>query len=760
MIRSCSPNRRLAPALTGLLAATLLAPVAWSAPPPPRTSAGSPEAERAYVDALMARMTLAEKLGQLNQPPGVGNNTGPAAMAGSEDQVREGQIGSWLGTQGAALTCRLQKIAVEESRLGIPLLFAYDVIHGMRTIFPVPLGEASSFDPDGAREAARIAAVEATAHGVHWTYAPMVDVARDPRWGRIVEGAGEDPYLNAVFAAAKVRGFQGEDLAAPDTMLATAKHFVAYGAAQGGRDYDVADISERTLHEVYLPPFKAAVDAGAQSIMASFNEVGGIPMHAHGPLIQDLLRGQWGWDGLLVSDYTGVMELMPHGIAADREAAGAAGLRAGVDVDMVSAIYLQDLPAAVEAGRVQLAEVDASVRRVLNAKFRLGLFEDPYRYCKDAGRQQAMTLIPAHRAAARRAAQKSMVLLENEGEVLPLSKSLGTLAVIGPLADEPWGMLGNWVGIGRPEDGVTPLAALREALGDGTRLVVAKGSDIEGDDTSGFDEAVRAARQADAVLMFLGEHPEMSAEANNRTSLDLPGVQEQLALAVAATGKPVVAVLLNGRPLSIGALQGKVPAILEAWFPGVEGGNAIVDLLFGDEAPSGKLPVTVPRNVGQVPIYHAHRNTGRPPAKDNKFTSKYIDVDWTPLYPFGHGLSYTTFEYGQPQVGRAQVSAADPRQQVRVRVTNTGKRAGTEVVQLYLRDDVASVTRPVRELRGFQRVELQPGESREVAFELGSEDMALYDARMRRVVEPGGFTVFVGGSSEATRSARFEVVDR
>src|SRR5690606_14589517 len=588
---------RLLPFLSIALAALLAAPAA-AAPAPGHTSAGDAAAERAFVDALMAKMTLAEKLGQLNQPPGVGNNTGPAAMAGSEDQVRQGQIGSWLGTHGAALTCRLQRIAVEESRLGIPLLFAYDVIHGMRTVFPVPLGEASSFDPEEVGNAARVAAVEATAHGVHWTYAPMVDIARDPRWGRVVEGADEDPYLGSVLAAARVRGFQGDDLAAPDTMLATAKHFVGYGAAEGGRDYDVADISERTLHEVYLPPFKAAVDAGAQSIMASFNEVAGVPMHAHRPLIQDLLRGQWGWDGLLVSDYTGVMELMPHGVAGSREEAGRLGLHAGVDVDMVSAIYLEDLPAAVEAGRVPLAEVDASVRRVLNAKFRLGLFDDPYRYCNDSARQQALTLTPEHRGSARRMAQKSMVLLENEGGVLPLSKSLGSLAVVGPLADEPWAMLGNWVGIGRPGDAVTPLAALREALGGQTRLIVAKGAAIDGDDSSGFDAAVRAARQADAVVMFLGEHPEMSAEANNRSSLDLPRVQEQLALAVAATGKPVVVVPLNGRPLSTGALQGRVPAILEAWFPGVEGGNAIVDVLFGAVNPSGKLPVTVPRNVG------------------------------------------------------------------------------------------------------------------------------------------------------------------
>jgi len=743
--------------LAGCLLAGLVTPAVWADPPRPATSAGDAAAEAAFVDALLAKMTLAEKLGQLNQPPGVNNNTGPSAMAGSEDQVRRGEIGSWLGTQGAGLTCRLQRIAVEESRLGIPLLFAYDVIHGMRTIFPVPLGESSSFDPEAAQESARIAAVEATAHGVHWTYAPMVDVARDPRWGRIVEGAGEDPYLGSVLAAARVRGFQGGDLAAPDTLLATAKHFVAYGAAQGGRDYDIADIPERTLHEVYLPPFKAAVGAGAQSVMASFNEIAGVPMHAHKGLINGLLRDDWRWDGVLVSDYTGVMELMQHGIAATREDAGRAALRAGVDVDMVSNIYLKDLPAAVTAGRVPMAEVDASVRRVLNAKYRLGLFDDPYRYCRDPGRQAAMTLAPEHREAARRIARKSMVLLENEGGVLPLSKSIGTLAVIGPLLDEPWGMLGNWVGIGRPEDAVTPLKALRAAFDGRMRLLVAEGADIDSQDTSRIDAAVRAAREADAVVMFLGEHPEMSAEANNRTSLDLPGVQGRLALAVAATGKPVVAVLLNGRPLSIGALQGKVPAILEAWFPGVEGGNAIVDLLFGDASPSGKLPVTFPRNVGQVPIYHAHRNTGRPPREGEKYTSKYIDVPWTPLYPFGHGLSYTTFRYDAPKVARPKLALGDLRQQVSVRVTNTGSRAGAEVVQLYLRDDVASVTRPVRELRGFRRVELQPGEARIVTFELGRDDLSMLDERMQRVVEPGTFTVFTGGSSAADQQVKFEV---
>ncbi|MGR4877565.1 beta-glucosidase BglX [Pseudoxanthomonas sp. LARHCG66] len=703
-------------------------------------------------------MTVEEKLGQLNQPPGVGNNTGPAAMAGSEDQIRRGEIGSYLGTQGAVLTCRLQRIAVEQSRLGIPLLFGYDVIHGHRTVFPVPLGESASFDPAEVQHAARVAAIEASAHGIHWTYAPMVDISRDPRWGRVVEGAGEDPYLGSVLAAARVRGFQGEDLRAPDAVLATAKHFVAYGAAEAGRDYNVADISERTLHELYLPPFKAAVDAGAQSIMAAFNEIAGVPMHAHQPLIEDLLRKQWGWDGLLVSDYTGVMELMPHGVAADREQAGILGLRAGVDVDMVSQIYVKDLPAAVKAGRIPMAQLDASVRRVLNAKYRLGLFDDPYRSCTDDGaRERALTLTPQHRADARRMAQKSLVLLENDNQVLPLSKAVRTLAVIGPLADHRRAMLGNWAVAGREEDAVTPLEGLKAALGDRTRLVVAKGADIDSQDTRGIADAVAAAKQADAVVMFLGEHPDMSAEANNRTSLDLPGVQEQLALAVAATGKPVVVVLLNGRPLSIGGLKGKVPAILEAWFPGIEGGHAIADVLFGDVNPSAKLPITFPHNVGQVPIYYAHKNTGRPPRTEEKYTSKYLDVPWTPLYAFGHGLSYTTFRYDVPVVSSATLKPDALEQQVSVRVTNAGKRAGDEVVQLYVRDDVASITRPVKQLRGFQRVALQPGESKTVTFTLGFDDLAMYDARMQQVVEPGTFTVFVGGSSDRTQQATFTV---
>ncbi|MBD9376672.1 glycoside hydrolase family 3 N-terminal domain-containing protein [Pseudoxanthomonas sp. PXM04] len=736
--------------LAAAIATALIAPAVGARTPQ------APAGEAAFVEALLAKMTVEEKLGQLNQPPGLGNDTGPQAMAGGEDQIRNGEIGTFLGTQGAELTCRLQRIAVEESRLGIPLMFGYDVIHGYRTIFPVPLGESASFDPVEVENAARVAAWEAAGYGIHWTYAPMVDVARDPRWGRIVEGAGEDPYLGSVLAAARVRGFQGKQLGNGDTLLATAKHFVAYGAAEGGRDYNIADISERTLREVYLPPFKAAVDAGAESVMASFNEVGGVPMHANGDLINDVLRKEWGWDGLLVSDYTGVEELIKHGVAGNRTDAGVLGLRAGVDIDMVSRIYVKDLPAAVKAGKLPIATVDESVRRVLRAKYRMGLFEDPYRYC-DAEREKARTLTADSRKAAREMARKSMVLLDNTGGVLPLDKQkVKTLAVIGPLADLRRAMLGNWAGAGRDEDAITPLAGIRAAVGSGTQVVYVEGTTLEGGETTGIAEAVKAAQQADAVLLFLGEHPDMSAEARNRTSLDLPGAQQALADAVAKVGKPTAAVLLNGRPLSIGPLRERVPAILEAWFPGVEGGNAIADVVFGDFNPAGKLPVTFPRTVGQVPIYYAHKNTGRPPSETERYTSKYIDVPWTPLYAFGHGLSYTTFQYGGLAVKHPRI-ATDGSQEVSVTVTNTGKRAGAEVVQLYVRDDVASVTRPVKLLRGFERVELAPGQSKTLTFKLGFEDLAMYDAAMKRVVEPGSFTVFAGGNSVDTLEAKFEV---
>lgn len=751
----------LLPALLSVLLPSVRAASDLPAPGPGREAAPAAKAagdEHAFIESLLARMTLEEKLGQLNQPSGPGNNTGPNAGAAGEEQVRKGLVGSILGMRGVENVCPLQKIAVEQSRLKIPLLFAADVIHGYRTIFPQPLGESASFNPAAAERAARIAAIEATAHGVHWTYAPMVDVTRDPRWGRMAEGSGEDPYLGAQLAAARVRGFQGEDLARDDTLLATAKHFVAYGAAEGGRDYNTTELSERTLREVYLPPFQAATDAGVATVMAAFNSLNGMPMHANGPLVEGVPRKEWGFGGLVVSDYTGVMELIHHGIAADGTEAAIRALDAGVDIDMASGFYAKDLPAAVRAGKVPMTIVDESVRRVLRAKYRLGLFDDPYRYC-DAAREQARTLTPEFRQAAREVARESLVLLKNDGGVLPLSKQLRTVAVIGPLADDGRIMNGNWQGDGQPRDAITPLQGVRDALGPGARVLHAKGADIAGTSAAGFDDAVRTAQQAEAVVMFLGEDPNMSGEAASRTSLDLPGVQEELALAVLATGKPVAVVVFNGRPLTLDAVQRRAPAILEAWFPGTEGGHAIADVLFGDYNPAGRLPVTFPRNVGQVPIYYAHLNTGRPPRAEEKYSSKYLDAPWTPQYPFGHGLSYTSFRYDNLQVDKPQI-ATDSGQRVRVTVTNTGARAGDEVVQLYVRDDVASIARPVRQLRGFRRIHLQPGQSETLEFRLDADDLSFLDAQMRRLVEPGRFTLFVGGDSQAALQAHFEVTAR
>lgn len=728
-----------------------------SSPPAPRAPAAGATADP-FVDSILGLMTLEEKVGQLTQWRGRWSETGPIVQEGGEAEIRAGEVGSFLGVYGAEYTRELQRIAVEESRLGIPLMFAHDVIHGFRTIFPVPLAEASSWNPELVERASRIAAVEATAHGLHWTFAPMVDIARDPRWGRIVEGAGEDPHLGSVMAVAKVRGFQGEDLTRPETMLATAKHFVAYGGAEGGRDYNTVDVSERTLREIYLPPFRAAVEAGVGSIMGAFNEVAGIPMHAHRRLNQDVLRDEWGFDGVYVSDYTGVMELQPHGIAGTPAEAGVAALRAGVDIDMVSGIYLNDVPREVREGRLDEAVVDTAVKRVLRAKRTLGLFDDPYRY-SDPERERALTLTTEHLEVARQLARESMVLLKNEGGALPLRKDLGTIAVIGMLADSARVAIGSWAAAGRAEDAITLLDGIRDAVSPGTTVLYARGADVMSDDTSHFADAVAAAERADAVVLVLGEDHDMSAEALNRTSLDLPGVQPELARRIHATGKPIVAVLMNGRPLSVGWLDEHVPAILEAWYLGVQMGPAVADVLFGDYNPGGKLPATFPRTVGQVPLYYNHKKTGRPPDEENRYTSKYIDVHWTPLYPFGHGLSYTTFEYGEPRLGAATIGP-DGSMDVEVTVTNTGDRAGDEVVQLYIRDDVASVTRPVMELKGFQKVRLAPGESEVVRFRLEPDDLAFHDVEMRRAVEPGTFTVLVGGSSAETREAQFTVEER
>lgn len=725
----------------------------WNARKDPYAAAS----EDQIVNALLPRMTVEEKLGQLTQVLGSMNDAGPSVPRDSEERIRAGLIGSFLSIYGADYTRSLQRIAVEQSRLRIPLLFAFDVIHGFRTIFPVPLGEAASFDATVAQSSACVAAVEATAHGVHWTFAPMVDIARDPRWGRIVEGAGEDPYLGACLAAARVRGFQGETLAAADTLLATIKHFAAYGAAEGGRDYDTVDISQRTLLEVYLRPFRAAVDAGAQSVMAAFNEIAGVPMHANRELIVGLLRRQWGFNGIVISDYAGVPELMAHGVAGDREEAGMLAFQAGIDVDMDGGVYANDLAAAFRKNELDAAALDEAVRRVLRVKVRLGLFADPYRYC-DASRERTVTLLPEHRTLAREAARKSFVLLKNDNRVLPLSKDVGTLAVIGPLADDRRAMLGSWLGAGRAEDVVTPLEAIRARVAAGTRLTYARGTSIDGADRDGFAEAERLARDADAVLLVLGEDSDMTGEARSRSSLVLPGEQATLARTIQAIAidKPLAVVLFAGRPLVIDWLAENVPAILLAWYPGVEAGPAVADVLFGDFNPAGRLPVTFPRTVGQAPLYYNHKPTGRPPKLDDTNTSKYIDIFWTPLFPFGYGLSYTSFAYSNLRPRSARIRAGD-RLRVDVTVANIGDVDGDEVAQLYLRDEVASLTRPVLQLCGFQRVHLRSGERRRLSFEIGPEHMSFYGPDLRPTLEPGMFTMSVGGSSAALIHARFEV---
>jgi beta-glucosidase len=710
----------------------------------------------AFIDSLLARMTLQEKLGQLAQYPGQWSDTGPQVPEGGEEQIRSGTVGSFLSVYGAEYTREMQQLAVEESRLGIPLLFAYDVIHGYRTTFPIPLAEASSFNADLAKRTARAAAREATAGGVHWTFAPMVDLARDARWGRIMEGAGEDPYLNSVLARARVHGFQSDTLAADSTLLSTAKHFVAYGAAQAGRDYHTVDVSERTLHEIYLPPFHAALDAGAGSVMPGFNEIAGVPMHAHDDLIDGLLRDAWNWDGLVVSDYTAVWELKNHGVAATDLSAGVQALRAGVDVDMVSGIYVDTLGTAVRNGTLYEGDVNEATRRVLRAKWDLGLFEDPYRY--GSPEQEARTILSdEHRALARTAAHQSMVLLKNDGDVLPLSNDIESLAVIGPLATDARSILGEWAASGRAEDAVPVLDGLREHLGDDVTVEHTAGiPDVMSDDTTGFAEARQLARESDAVVLVLGETYDMSGEAASRTSLDLPGQQQALAEVVQSTGTPTAAVLLNGRPLAVSDLHDTVPAILEAWYPGIEAGPAIADILFGEVNPSGKLPVTVPRNVGQVPIFYNHKNTGRPPVEGQDYTSRYLNTPFTPLYPFGHGLSYTTFAYDAPTLSADSITINDTLT-VEVNVTNTGDRAGTEVVQLYIQDPVASVTQPVQELRDFARIALDPGETRTVTFRLTMDDLALIGPDMTRVVEPGRFHVHTGTSSADVQTATFQL---
>ncbi|MEW5978243.1 MAG: beta-glucosidase BglX [Acidobacteriota bacterium] len=715
---------------------------------PPRSSEATTDAK---VNTLLARMTLEAKLGQLQQLDGHANGDYRPEHV---DLARQGLLGSTLNVRGAGRVNALQRVAMEESRLGIPLLFAFDVIHGYRTIFPVPLALAAAWDPSVAEEAASIAAAEATAAGIKWTFAPMVDIARDARWGRIVEGSGEDPFLGAMLAHAQVRGFQGDDYSAPTKLLACAKHWAGYGAAEGGRDYNSTEIAEHTLREVYLPPFKAALGAGVGTFMSAFNDLNGVPASANSFLLTRILRDEWKFSGFVVSDYEAVKELVNHGFATDEIEAAGAAFSAGVDMEMVTRLYRQHLPRLLKEGKISLAMIDEAVRRVLRVKYRLGLFERPY---TDESREAAVLLSRDHLAAARRAAAHSMVLLKNDDRVLPLARDLNSLAVIGPLADDPQAPLGSWTGDGRKEDVVTLLAGVKAQVSPQTRVVYAKGCDIGGACPDDFDEAVRVARGADAVILSVGETAEMSGEAASRSSVDLPGNQLELVKAVQATGKPVVVVLMNGRPLAIPWLAENVSAILETWFAGTQAGHAIADVLFGAVNPGGKLPVTFPYNTGQIPIYYNHKNTGRPPAAGHKYTSKYLDAPWTPLYPFGYGLSYTRFRLADLQLSSRHIPP-EGRLTVSVAVKNVGLRAGDEVVQLYLRDVAASVTRPVKELKGFQRITLQPGEKQRVTFVLGPEHLAFYNREMRFVVEPGRFLVMVGTSSADVIESSFEVL--
>lgn len=710
------------------------------------------------IDSLLRMMTLEEKAGQLNQLPGQwhGGSRREGISDEEKDLVREGLVGSFLNITGAEAVREVQRLAVEESRLRIPLLFGLDVIHGFKTIFPIPLAEASSWDPAAVESSARVGAEEAAVSGINWTFAPMVDIARDPRWGRIAEGSGEEPYLGAVMAAARVRGFQGSTFKDSMTILACAKHYAAYGAAEAGRDYNTVDISERTLRDVYLPPFRAAVRAGVVTLMTSFNEIAGVPSTANRVLLTDILRTEWGFNGFVVSDWGAIEELQQHGIAGTPEDAAAKAIAAGVDMDMASRLFVTRLPALIRSGKVPIDLLDAAVRRVLRVKSALGLFEDPYRNCSP-DLEKRIVLSPSHLEAARRMALESVVLLKNDRDILPISKNLKRLAVIGPLAVSKEDPLGPWHALGSPGNTVTVLEGLSAKVMPGTQVEYCKGCDSTFSDSSGFAEAASAARRADLAVLVLGETRQMSGEAASRADITLPGVQDMLARRIQETGTPVVLVLMNGRPLCIPWEAANVPSILETWFLGTQSGNAIADVLFGDINPGGKLPVTFPRSVGQIPLYLGHKNTGRPFSKDDSYTSKYLDIPNTPLFAFGEGRSYTTFAYSDLSIMTPRVHLNDTIR-VSVRVTNTGKLRGDEVVQLYVRDDIASITRPVKELKGFQRISLDSGEGRTVAFRIAAADLGFHNEGMKYVVEPGTFAVYAGGNSVDDLEGKFEIL--
>src|SRR5579884_4264295 len=709
--------------------------------------AASPAEIEERIQALLARMTLEEKLGQMSQSSGLSSPLSDKDKA----EIRAGRWGSYLNAGTLADRIEAQRMAMKESRLGIPLLFGRDVIHGYRTVFPIPLGQAASWDPALVEAASRVAGGEAAADGIHWVFAPMVDIARDPRWGRIAEGAGEDPWLGSAMAAAVVRGFQGRSLNAPGSVAACVKHYVGYGAAEGGRDYNTAWIPEVLLRNVYLPPFRAARDAGAATYMSAFQDLNGVPASGNEFTLRHVLRDEWHFDGFVVSDWNSIAEMINWGYAADDADAAAKGVLGGVDMEMVSTTYYDHLKALIDAKRVDMRLIDEAVANILRVKFRLGLFDRPIPAAATSRNSSDI---------ATRLAEESAVLLKNAAGVLPLSKSLSRVAVIGPLADSPVDQMGTWVLDGKPEDVRTPLAALRGMLGE-SRVAWARGLQNPRDDSrSGFAAAVQAARSADAVILFLGEDAGLSGEARSRAFLNLPGAQDALVDAIAATGKPIVGVIMAGRPLTFQAAAEKMNAVLYAWHPGTMGGPAIASLLFGDATPSGRLPVSFPRTVGQIPVYYDHMNTGRPPSEDERGvplgtpidpkgdTSRYIDVDVTPEYPFGYGLSYTTFLYSNLKMSGLTVS---------VDIANTGSRAGDEIAQLYIRQLAASITRPVRELKGFQRVKLAPGEKRTVQFTLTRADLGFWNAKGEFVTEPGQFQVWIAPDSAHGPRAEFRL---
>ena len=710
------------------------------------------------VDSIMSLMTLDEKIGQTIMYSGDWNKTGPYVTSDNMKFLKEGNLGSMLNVYTSKGTKELQKIAVEETRLGIPLLFGYDVIHGFKTIFPINLGIASSWDLKDIEEVARISAEEASASGVHWTFAPMIDIARDPRWGRISEGSGEDVYLTSEIAKSYVKGFQGDNLSHINTILACAKHFVGYGAAQAGRDYHTVNMGDNELRNVYMPPFKAAIDSGVETFMTAFNELNGVPATANQYIFKDILRDEWGFNGFVVTDYTAINELVNHGYAENEKHAAELAINSGIDMDMMSGAYRRFLKELIIEGKVDETLINEACRKILIAKFKLGLFDDPYRYSNEQ-REEETIYRPEFLESARKIASKSSILLKNINKALPLNNKQ-TIALIGPLAKDKRNIIGSWAAAGdRNGKAISIFQGIKEYL-DESNIMFAKGCDINSNNFSGFNEAVNIAKKADKILMVLGEDYNMSGEAASRTNIKLPGIQTELikTLRDELPDKEIILILMNGRPLDLTIEDNLVDAILEIWYPGTSGGLGVADILFGKYNPSAKLPITFPRNVGQVPIYYNVKNTGRPISNDNPtedYKSNYIDSPNTPLYPFGHGLSYTTFEYSEIKLSNDKVKESEILKASSI-ITNTGEYDGYEVVQLYIHDKVASITRPVKELKGFKKIFLRKGESKTVTFEIISDDLKFY-YNGKLSVESGEFEIAISGTSDFEFNKTFKL---